>query len=93
VEREASTGRQTEAQAVAGAVAEADATGGLGEDVRVQRRLRRIEGLGAAGAPSSQLLGELRELVSEAEALSRIESERRSSATAAEVHGEGEGMR
>jgi hypothetical protein len=48
-----------------------------GEDVdeaeAVIERLARIEALDASGAPAGQLLGELRQLVAEAEAWSRLE--------------------
>jgi hypothetical protein len=39
----------------------------------VIERLRRIEALDTTGAPARQLLAELRELVAEAEAWSRLE--------------------
>jgi hypothetical protein len=43
---------------------------------RVMERLARIEALEREHAPSDQLLGELRELVREAEVWARIEPER-----------------
>jgi hypothetical protein len=45
----------------------------MDEATAVIERLGRIEALDAAGAPAEQLLTELRELVSEAEAWSRVE--------------------
>jgi len=47
--------------------------GGMDEAAAVIERLGRIEALDAAGAPAERLLGELRELVAEAEAWSRLE--------------------
>jgi hypothetical protein len=47
------------------------ATGGVDEAARVLRRLDRIETLDRERAPAAQLLGELRELVHEAEAWAR----------------------
>jgi hypothetical protein len=45
----------------------------MDEASAVIERLARIEALDAAGAPAEQLLTELRELVTEAEAWSRVE--------------------
>lgn len=45
----------------------------MDEAAAVIERLARIEVLDASGAPAEQLLGELRELVVEAEAWSRLE--------------------
>jgi hypothetical protein len=47
--------------------------GGVDEGEAVIERLARIEALDAAGAPVGELLGELRELVGEAEAWARLE--------------------
>jgi hypothetical protein len=45
----------------------------MDEATAVIERLGRIEALDTAGAPAVQLLAELRELVAEAEAWSRLE--------------------
>jgi hypothetical protein len=52
--------------------------GGAGEAARVVRRLERIEALDREGAPAGQLLGELRELVHEAEAWAQVDAGGRS---------------
>ena len=66
---------------------------GAEEAARVLRRLGRIEALDRERAPSGQLLGELRELVHEAEALARTESGGGSRDAGAELGEEVEGMR
>jgi len=63
------------------------------EAAGVLRRLERIEALGRAQAPAGEVLGELRELVREAEARARAESDRRAPASVAELREEAEGMR
>jgi len=45
----------------------------MDEAAAVIERLARIEALDASGAPAGQLLAELRQLVAEAEAWSRLE--------------------
>ena len=54
-------------------------------------RLERIEAL-RAGGPTSELLGELRALVPEAEAWARAEGDARARAAAAKLREEAEGM-
>jgi hypothetical protein len=56
----------------------APAAGGADEAAQVLRRLERIEALDRGRAPAGELLGELRELVHEAEAWARVEPEGRS---------------
>ena len=66
---------------------------GADEASRVLRRLERIEALDRERAPSGQLLGELRELVDEAEALARTGSGGGSQDAGRKVGEEAEGMR
>jgi hypothetical protein len=81
------------------------AAGGADESAAVLRRLERIEELDRERAPAGQLLGELRELVREAEAWARSgqpgasgeaasgRSAASSGGDATKVRGEAEGMR
>jgi len=57
----------------------------------VLARLERIEAL-RAGGPVSELLGELRALVPEAEAWARAEGDARARAAASKLREEAEGM-
>ncbi len=57
----------------------------------VLARLERIEAL-RAGGPASELLGELRALVPEAEAWARAEGDARARAAASKLREEAEGM-
>jgi hypothetical protein len=57
----------------------------------VLARLERIETL-RAGGPTSELLGELRALVPEAEAWARAEGDARARAAASKLREEAEGM-
>ena len=76
-----------------GAAASAATTDGRDEASRVLRRLERIEALDRERAPAGQLLGELRELVHEAEALARAGSGGGSRDAVGKVAEEAEGMR
>jgi hypothetical protein len=55
-------------------------------------RLQRIEALEQLRAPAHELLGELRELVGEAEAWARLEGDERASAAIGRLRKEAEGM-
>jgi hypothetical protein len=65
------SGKQTAARPTA-------AGSGTGEAARVLRRLERIEALDRERAPAGRILGELRELVHEAEAWAQVEAGGRS---------------
>jgi hypothetical protein len=67
--------------------------GGAGEAARVRRRLERIDALDRERAPVGRVLGELRELVHEAEAWVRIEAADRSREALSKLREEAEGMR
>jgi hypothetical protein len=60
---------------------------------RVLTRLHRIDALQAADAARPALLGELRELVGEAEAWARVEGDARARSAVAELRERTEGMR
>jgi hypothetical protein len=75
-----------------GAAASALVTEGAEEASRVLRRLERIEALDRERAPAGQLLGELRELVHEAEALARTGTDGRSRSVVAKLGEGAEGM-
>ena len=62
------------------------------EAARVLNRLERIEALDRERAPAGRLLGELRELVREAEAWARVEADGRAHEAAGKLRGEAEGM-
>jgi hypothetical protein len=62
------------------------------EASRVLRRLERIESLDRESVPAERLLGELRALVSEAEAWARLDPARRARELAPKVRGEAGGM-
>jgi hypothetical protein len=65
---------------------------GAGEEAVVLRRLERIEALGRERAPAGRVLGELRELVREAEAWAQIKGEGRESEAVGKLREEAEGM-
>jgi hypothetical protein len=60
---------------------------------RVLRRLARIEALDRQRAPAWRVLGELRELVGEAEAWARLEGDLRARTAVGKLRKEAEGMR
>jgi len=64
----------------------------MDEAARVLRRLERIESLGRGVAPTSQLIGELRALVREAEAWAQLEGDQRASSAVAKLREGAEGM-
>jgi hypothetical protein len=76
-----------------GAASSAPTANSADEASRVLRRLERIEALDRERAPAGQLLGELRELVHEAEALARAGSGGGSRDAVGKVAEEAEGMR
>jgi hypothetical protein len=59
---------------------------------RVLRRLARIEALDRQRAPAGRMLGELRELVREAEAWARLEGDLRARTAVGKLREEAEGM-
>lgn len=68
------------------------ARGGADEARRVLERLERIEALDRRRASAAVLLGELRELVHEAEAWARVDAGERRAADTAKLREEGGGM-
>jgi hypothetical protein len=64
----------------------------MDEATRVLRRLERIELLDRGRVPASQLLGELRALVREAEAWARLEGDQRARSAVLKLREEAEGM-
>jgi len=64
----------------------------MDEAERVLRRLRRIESLDRSRAATSHLLGELRELVHEAEAWAQLEGDARARSAIAKLREGAEGM-
>ncbi len=72
----------------------ADRVGGDPSDeaAKVLRRLERIEALDRERASAKRLLGELRELVREAEAWARLEGDGRARAAVGKLREEAEGM-
>jgi hypothetical protein len=64
----------------------------MDEATRVLRRLERIESLDRGRVPPAQLLGELRELVREAEAWSKLEGDLRAASAVAKLREGAEGM-
>ncbi len=69
-----------------------DVGGADDEAGRVLRRLERIEMLDRDQAPAGRLLGELRELVREAEAWARLEGDGRARDAVGRLRREAEGM-
>jgi hypothetical protein len=69
-----------------------DPAGGAEEAARVLSRLERIEALDRERVPAGRLLGELRELVREAEAWARVEGDDRAHEAAGKLREEAEGM-
>ena len=65
---------------------------GTTEAASVLSRLQRIEALGGEHESAGRLLGELRELVREAEAWARVESDGRARNAIAKLREEAEGM-
>jgi hypothetical protein len=65
---------------------------GVDEATKVLRRLARIEALERGCAPANALLGELRELVTEAEAWARLEGDERARSVVGKLRREAEGM-
>jgi hypothetical protein len=57
----------------------------MDEAARVLERLERIDALDRERVPAAHLLGELRELVREAEAWARVEGDGRASAAAVQL--------
>lgn len=64
----------------------------MNEATRVLWRLERIESLGRRAVPTSQLLGELRALVREAEAWAQLEGDQRASSAVAKLREGAEGI-
>jgi hypothetical protein len=62
------------------------------EAAKVLRRLERIEALDRERAPAPRLLGELRELVREAEAWARVEGDDRARTAVVKLREEAAGM-
>jgi hypothetical protein len=62
------------------------------EAAMVLNRLERIEALDRERAPAGRLLGELRELVREAEAWARVEGDSRARTAVGKLREEAEGM-
>ena len=62
------------------------------EATKVLRRLARIDALERGCAPADALLGELRELVTEAEAWARLEGDERAQSAVGKLRREAEGM-
>jgi hypothetical protein len=62
------------------------------EAEKVLRRLRRIEALDRERAPAARMLGELRELVREAEDWARLEGDARARTAVGRLREEAEGM-
>ena len=65
---------------------------GADEAARVLSRLERIAALDRERAPAGRLLGELRELVREAEAWARVEGDARAQTAVGKLREEAEGM-
>ena len=65
----------------------------MDEATRVLDRLQRIQTLNRRRAPAGALLGELRELVRDAEAWARSEGDARARSAARKLREEVEGMR
>jgi hypothetical protein len=64
----------------------------MDEATRVLDRLERIEELDRRRAPTVAVLGELRELVREAEAWARLEGDERACSAVGKLRREAEGM-
>jgi len=64
----------------------------MDEATRVLERLGRIEELDRRSAPAGVLLGELRQLVREAEAWARLEGDERARSAVGKLRREAEGM-
>ena len=95
---DAASGRARPVAAPAGTAASGGAEAAVADGhpstdaTHVLRRLERIEALDRGRASSTVLLGELRELVREAEAWARAEAGERARTPPAELRGKGEGM-
>jgi hypothetical protein len=83
---------RTTGHRTAGAGAHAGADGGE-VATNVLRRLERIEALDRVRAPAGTILGELRELVHEAEAWARLGAREPTSDGVRKLRGKAEGMR